>query len=70
MSTTTAMSLRLPSDTNDALEAVANARGTSKTEVIRTALDHYLESLRGDAEFKAELEAAHKRHQRAMELLA
>lgn len=67
---TTAMSLRLPAEINDALETAANARGTSKTELIRTAIDQYLESLRGDAAFKAELQAAHERHQRAMELLA
>ncbi|MFT4035080.1 MAG: ribbon-helix-helix protein, CopG family [Patulibacter sp.] len=68
--TTTAMSLRLPTGTNDALDAVAHARGTSKTAVIRAAIDQYLADLRGDAQFKAELEAAHQRHQRAMELLA
>ncbi len=62
MSTTTAMSLRPPTDVNDALETAANARGTSKTELIRTAIDQYLDSLRGDAEFKAELQAAHERH--------
>lgn len=70
MSHTATMSLRITSDQNDALEAVAHARGSSKTELIRTAIDQYLEGLRGDAAFKAELEAAHARHQRAMKLLA
>lgn len=68
--TTATMSLRISSDQNDALEAAANARSMSKTEMIRAAIDQYLDGLRGDAAFKAELEAAHARHQRAMELLA
>ncbi len=70
MSNTATMSLRISSDQNDALETVASARGATKTELIRTAIDQYLDGLRGDAAFKAELEAAHARHQRAMDLLA
>lgn len=64
------MSLRLTDDQNDALEAVANAKGTSKTDVIRSAVDQYIGGLKTDDEFKAALLAAHARHQRAMELLA
>jgi predicted transcriptional regulator len=64
------MSLRLPDDQAQALDAIAMADETSVSEVIRSAISERIERRRGDRDFQARLKRAVERNQKALELLA
>jgi hypothetical protein len=61
-----AMTVRLPLAEADALEAVADANGTTVAEEVRTAVLERIDALRHDPEFQARL---HDHLERSREIL-
>ena len=70
MSAVKAMSLRLPEAQAQRLEAAAIAEATPVSEIIRVAIDSWIDGRRNDPDFQARLHAAIERNQEALRLLA
>jgi predicted transcriptional regulator len=64
------MSLRLPDEQAQALDAIAMAEDTSVSEVIRSAISDRIQARRADKDFQSRLRRAVERNQKALELLA
>lgn len=64
------MSLRLPDEQAQALDAIAMAEETSVSEVIRSAISDRIQARRADKDFQARLKRAVERNQKALELLS
>jgi predicted transcriptional regulator len=56
------MTVRLPEDQANALEALAAVQGRSIADVIRQAIGDYVERCRSDRSFQAQVEASLDRH--------
>jgi hypothetical protein len=65
-----AMTLRLPTDQADALEAVARTNGTTVADEVRAAIQDRIDALRRDPEFQARLRDHLERNQEILKGLA
>lgn len=65
-----ALTLRLPVEQAEALEAVAGVDGVSINEEIRRAIAAHIESRRQDVEFRERLHASIERNREILERLA
>ena len=68
--TTKALTLRLPVEQAEALEAVAGVDEVSINEEIRRAIAAHIEARRQDAEFRERLRASIERNREILERLA
>ena len=67
---TKALTLRLPLDQAEVLEAIAGVDEISVNEEIRRAIAAHIEARRNDAEFRERLRASLDRHRDILERLA
>jgi len=67
---TKAMTVRLPREQAEALEAVAEIEDRPIAEVIRAAIDEHIESRRRNAAFQKRLKASLERNRRILERLS
>lgn len=65
-----AMTLRLPAEQAEALEAVAQVDGVSMTEAIREAIAEHISARSEDEDFRARLVASMERNQRILDRLS
>ena len=70
MSETKAMTVRLPQDRANELEAVAEVEDIPVAEAVRAAIDTYIEERRRDDAFRARLRASLERNRQILERLA
>jgi hypothetical protein len=68
--TTKALTLRLPVDQAEALEAIAGVDEVSINEEIRRAIAAHIEARRHDEEFRERLRASMDRNREILERLA
>lgn len=68
--TTKALTLRLPVDQAETLEAMAGVNEISINEEIRRAISEHIEVRRQDEDFKARLRASMERNREILERLA
>lgn len=68
--TTKALTLRLPVDQAEALEAIAGVDEISINEEIRRAITAHIEARRQDDEFRSRLQASLERNRDILERLA
>jgi Arc/MetJ-type ribon-helix-helix transcriptional regulator len=64
------MTLRLPAEQADELEAVARAEGISVSDAVREAIAEHIERKRKDKAFRARLQTVMKRDREILERLA
>jgi hypothetical protein len=64
------MTLRLPPNVNEQLEAVAEADGMPVAEAVRVAIAAHIDQRRRDPEFQDRLRASLERHSALLEKLA
>ena len=64
------MTLRLPDEQAQQLEAIARVDGTTVSETVRDAIDERIRARRADKEFQDRLRRHIAENQRALELLA
>ena len=65
-----ALTLRLPAEQAEELEAIAGVDEVSINEEIRRAIAAHIEARRQDKEFRARLQASLDRHKEILERLA
>jgi len=68
--TTKALTLRLPLEQAEALEAIAGVDGISINEEIRRAVAAHIEARRQDVEFRERLRASVERNREILERLS
>jgi hypothetical protein len=64
------MTVRLPADQAEELEAVAEVDGVSVADAVRGAIDHHIAARRRDKEFKARLKQTIEEHQDILDRLS
>lgn len=64
------MTLRLPAEQADELEAVARAEGISVSDAVREAISEHIERKRKDKAFRERLRAVMERDRQILERLA
>ena len=64
------MTLRLPAEQADALEAVARAEGVTVSDAVREAIAEHIERKRRDKAFRERLRAVMERDREILERLA
>lgn len=64
------MTLRLPAEQADELEAVARAEGISVSDAVREAIGEHIERKRKDKAFRGRLRAVMERDREILERLA
>jgi predicted DNA-binding protein len=65
-----AMTLRLPTDQAETLEAIARANGSTVADEVRTAIQERIDALRHDQEFQARLRDQLERNKEILKGLA
>jgi predicted DNA-binding protein len=68
--TTRTMTLRLPADQAEALDAVAQADGIPVAEAVRAAIAEHIERRRKDKKFQSRLQDSLARNKRILKRLA
>ena len=64
------MTLRLPPEQAEELEAVARAEGISVSDAVRVAIEEHIERKRKDKAFRERLQAVMERDREILERLA